>query len=85
MNDDTHEIEQNLNKAQTELNEHYYNFGKQMLEMADREDKEISTLVDEIIKLKNQLNEQRQTRQCPKCLEVNNNENRYCSHCGNKL
>jgi uncharacterized protein (DUF305 family) len=85
MNENSQKIERDLCKAQLMLNEHYCTFGKQLLEMAEQEDKEINSLVDKIIKLKSQLVEMNQMTQCPKCLEVNNHQSRYCSHCGNKL
>jgi hypothetical protein len=67
------------------LNEHYCNVGKQLLEMAEQEDREINNLVDKIIEIKKQLYELDRTVQCPSCLLMNSSESRYCSHCGNEL
>jgi uncharacterized protein YoxC len=78
-------LERDLNKLETALSEHYYNIGKQLLEMVEQEDHEINNLVDEIIDIKKQLYELNQTVQCPSCFLMNSNESRYCSHCGNEL
>jgi predicted DNA-binding ribbon-helix-helix protein len=45
---------------ETTLNDHYCNVGKQLLEMAEREDQEINNLVDKIIDVKKQLSALRQ-------------------------
>jgi NADH pyrophosphatase NudC (nudix superfamily) len=84
-NADVQRLEHNLNKMETALNEHYCNVGKQLLEMAEREDHEINNLVDKIIETKKQLYELNQTVQCPRCLLKNSSDSRYCSHCGNEL
>jgi hypothetical protein len=70
---------------ETALNERYCNIGKQLLEMAEQEDQEINSLVDQIIEVKKQLYELDRTVQCPNCLWMNSSESKYCSHCGNEL
>jgi predicted DNA-binding ribbon-helix-helix protein len=67
------------------LSEHYCSLGKQMLEVAEREDREINQLVDQIIETRKQLSELQQTIQCPVCHSRNSKTSQYCSHCGNKL
>jgi hypothetical protein len=78
-------LERDLNKMETILNEHYCNIGKQLLEMAEQEDQEINNLVDKIIDIKKRLYELEQTVQCPSCLLKNSSGSRYCRHCGNEL
>jgi hypothetical protein len=78
-------LEHDLDKMETTLNVHYCNIGKQLLEMAEREDKEINNLVDKIIETKKQLYELHQMVQCPSCLWKNRSDSRYCSYCGNEL
>jgi septal ring factor EnvC (AmiA/AmiB activator) len=84
-NDDVQRLERDLNKMETTLNEHYCNIGKQLLEMAEQEDREINNLVDKIIEIKKKIYELGEAIQCPNCLLVNSSESRYCSHCGNEL
>jgi hypothetical protein len=58
--EDVQRLERDLNKMETTLNDHYCNVGKQLLEMAEREDQEINNLVDKIIDVKKQLSALRQ-------------------------
>jgi hypothetical protein len=58
--EDVQRLERDLNKMETTLNDHYCNVGKQLLEMAKREDQEINNLVDKIIDVKKQLSALRQ-------------------------
>jgi thymidine phosphorylase len=68
-NENVRRLEHELNKMETTLNEQYCNIGKQLLEMAERKDREINSLVDKIIETKKQLYELHRTVQCPGCLE----------------
>jgi hypothetical protein len=56
-NGNVQKLERDLNKMEATLNEHYCNVGKQLLEMAEQEDREINNLVDKIIEIKKQLYE----------------------------
>jgi lipopolysaccharide biosynthesis glycosyltransferase len=78
-------LEHDLSELEANLTDHYCSLGKQILEVAEREDREINQLVDQIVEVKKQLSALQQTVQCPKCLFMNSSDSRYCSHCGNKL
>lgn len=82
---EVYRLEHDLSELEAELNDHYCTLGKQMLEAAEREDREINQLVDQIIKTRQQLSALRQTIRCPNCLSQNGSNSRYCSHCGKKL
>lgn len=78
-------LEQSLSEMEAALNEHYRDVGKSLLELAEREDKEIGQLVDQIIETRRQITILRGQVQCPSCLSYNGRDSRYCSHCGAKL
>lgn len=78
-------LEQSLSEMETKLNEHYCDIGKSLLELAEKEDKEINHLVDQIVETRRQITTLRKQVRCPSCLSYNNPDSRYCSHCGAKL
>jgi thymidine phosphorylase len=79
------QLEHTLREMESDLTERYCSIGKQVLEVAEREDKEINQLVDKIIEGKKKLSVLQETIQCPKCFSMNNHDNNYCSSCGEKL
>lgn len=78
-------LEQSLCAMETALNEHYCDIGKSLLELAEKEDKEINQLVDQIIETRRRIAALQKQVRCPGCLSYNDPDSRYCSHCGTKL
>lgn len=78
-------LEESLREMEATLDEHYRDIGKSLLELAEKEDKEINQLVDQIIETRRQITKLQKLVQCPSCLSYNDRDNRYCSHCGTKL
>lgn len=74
-----------LCKMEAALNERYCDIGKSLLEFAEKEDKEINQLVDQIIETRRRIAALQKKIQCPDCLSYNHPDSRYCSHCGTKL
>jgi predicted DNA-binding ribbon-helix-helix protein len=78
-------LERNLHEMEAALEEHYCTVGKQLLEVAEREDHEINQLVDRIIEAKKQLSALQQEVRCPHCFAMNARGSNYCSACGQKI
>lgn len=79
------QLEQSLSEMEAELQEHYCDIGKRLLELAEKEDKEVNRLVDQIIETRRQLATLQQRVQCPVCFTYNSSDSRYCHHCGKRL
>jgi uncharacterized paraquat-inducible protein A len=82
---DVRKLEHDLSEMETTLTDHYCSVGKQLLEVAEREDREINQLVDQIIEKRKQLSALKKSVQCRSCLSMNSSDSVYCSHCGAKL
>lgn len=78
-------LAKSLSEMEAALNEHYCDVGKSLLELAEKEDKEINQLVDQIIETRRRIAALQKKIQCPACLSYNSSDSRYCSHCGTKL
>ena len=78
-------LSQSLDEMEAALSEHYCDIGKSLLELAEKEDKEINRLVDQIIETRRRLTVLQKKVQCPDCLTYNSSDSRYCSHCGKNL
>lgn len=78
-------LTKSLGEMEAALNEHYCDVGKSLLEFAEKEDKEINQLVDQIIETRRKIAALQKRVQCPDCLTYNSSDSRYCSHCGTKL
>ncbi|MDO4326249.1 MAG: zinc ribbon domain-containing protein [bacterium] len=78
-------LTQSLSEMETALTEHYCDIGKSLLEIAEKEDKEINQLADKIIETRKQLALLQKEIQCPECLTYNSAGSRYCSNCGKRL
>jgi hypothetical protein len=50
-------LQHSLEEMESTLTDHYCTVGKQILEVAEREDREISDLVDQIIETKKKLSQ----------------------------
>jgi uncharacterized paraquat-inducible protein A len=83
--DTSQALEHSLQEMESTLASHYCNLGKQILEVAEKEDREISQLVDEIIETKKKLSVLNRTILCPNCNTQNSSESNYCHACGTKL
>lgn len=79
------ELTQKLDYMEQELLEKYCDVGKSILEKAEKESKEIDQLVDEVIKVKQELVRAKGEKRCPHCYQYNEPESFYCSKCGAKL
>jgi uncharacterized paraquat-inducible protein A len=82
---DVSKLEHDLSEMETALTDRYCSVGKQLLEVAEREDREINQLVDRIIETRKQLSALQRSVQCRSCLSMNSSDSVYCSHCGAKL
>lgn len=80
-----HEIDQlelELSQLNHALVERYCLMGKKILELAEREEREINGLVDRIIALGQTLSTLRQEQRCPACALLNDSGSRFCKYCG---
>lgn len=78
-------MEEELHRKEEELQAHYIQMGKSLLELADGEQRTIDHLVDDIIATRTRLAEARDERRCPACCLFNTADSRFCKHCGAKL
>lgn len=83
--DEIRQTEEELIKLELELQAHYCQMGKSILELADTEQKAIGRLVDEIIKCRKRLARRRQEIECPQCTAYNTADSIYCKRCGAML
>lgn len=79
------EMEKTLIRLENELQTHYRDIGKCLLEIAEHEQKTVNKLVDEIITLRRQLSICKQEIRCSTCMTVNPPDALYCKRCGKKL
>lgn len=82
---DINSIEENLNSLESELQNHYSQMGRTVLELADHEQRIIDELIAEIIELKTAIHQKRNEIQCPNCMKFNAAESNYCRFCGEAL
>lgn len=78
-------MEEKLDELEQQLQCHYCDMGKSILEMARQEQREINRLVDEIIKTRKALAQARCEVQCEECMAFNPPDSRYCRRCGARL
>lgn len=79
------ELEQSLRRMEHDLQAHYQEMGKTLLEVADQQQKEVNKLVDDIISTRKQLSLTRDELECDDCLAFNPRDAQYCKRCGKKL
>lgn len=79
------ELEDSIRQKECELQKHYSQMGKSMLEMAEVEQRIVNRLVDEIIEARAELVEIKEEQECPECMAYNDADSRYCKRCGAKL
>lgn len=79
------QLEQRLSGLECALEEKYSRIGRDILELAESECRQVGLLVDEIIELRRQLSKARGELRCPECMSVNSCDSRYCRHCGRPL
>lgn len=84
-NREIEKLEQSLRRMEHELQNHYQEMGKTILEVADQQQKEVNKLVDDIILTRTQLSLAREEIECDDCLAFNPLDARYCKRCGKKL
>lgn len=84
-NHEIEELEQSLRRLECDLQAYYQEAGKNLLEVADQQQKEVNKLVDNIILTRKQLSIARHEIECDDCLAFNPADARYCKRCGKKL
>lgn len=78
-------LERTLRQREMELKSHYIQIGKHLLEIAEREQKEVNRLVDDIIRIRKTLVHTQHAIQCTNCFSFHAANSRFCSFCGKKL
>ncbi|MGD9560622.1 MAG: hypothetical protein AB7V55_08470 [Oscillospiraceae bacterium] len=78
-------LEERIHKKECELQQHYSQMGKELLEMAEGEQRVVNRLVDEIIEARAQLVNVKGQKECPTCTAYNDADSRYCKRCGAAL
>lgn len=78
-------LEEDIVKLEQEISDKYYQLGKSVYEIADREVDEINHLVDRMIEIKQQLSDVKNQSICVHYMAKNPKSNRYCGGCGRKL
>ena len=78
-------MEKQLESMEERLQRQYCETGKAVLEIADSEQKEINSIVDEMIRLRKRIAEAKGDIQCAGCMAYNASGSRYCNRCGSKL
>lgn len=84
-NNQIKELEETLNRLEYELQSHYSDMGKCLLDLAEQEQKKVDKLVDEIIILRKRLSIYKQEIECSTCMTVNPPDAVYCKRCGKKF
>lgn len=79
------EMEASLNRMEYQLQAHYCEMGKSILELVDVEQKVINKLVDDIIETRKELAKVKKEIQCEECMVYNTSDSKYCKRCGYKL
>ncbi|NLL66338.1 MAG: zinc ribbon domain-containing protein [Clostridiaceae bacterium] len=85
MENKTTHLEEELALLEADLQAHYCQIGKEILDMVESEKGKINDLVDEIIKLKKKIAVLNNEIECPWCMAYNLSGSQYCKHCGEKL
>lgn len=78
-------LTQKLDHMEQDLIEKYCDVGRSILEKAEQESKEINHLVDEVVKVKQELVKVRGEKRCPNCYHYNEPDSIYCNKCGVKF
>ena len=78
-------LEEALTRAERGLQERYYQIGKEMLELADREQRKIDQLLEQIIDLRTKLAKREHKIRCPHCDTYTDADSIYCKRCGGKM
>lgn len=78
-------MEQQLEGMEARLQQQYCETGKAVLEIADNEQKEINSIVDEMIRLRRRIAEAKGDVQCADCMAYNDAGSKYCNRCGSRL
>lgn len=83
--DEVAQLEESLAQMELELQSHYCQMGKQLLELAGSEQKTVGTLVDAIVKTRKKLVLAKHEIECPNCITFNSVDSKYCKRCGTPL
>ena len=78
-------LEDTIHQKECELQKHYSQMGKSLLEIAEGEQRVINRLVDEIIEARSELVQIKEQKNCPACTAYNDADSRYCKRCGARL
>ena len=78
-------LEVQLARTELEMQEHYRQFGREMLELADREQRSIDRLLEQMARLRAQLTQEKRQISCPYCGCCGDADSIYCKRCGHKM
>lgn len=79
------QLEDKITHLETDLQAHYCQIGKEILELAENKQEEINNLVDRIIELKKKLAVIKKEIECPWCMTFNPSDSKCCKNCGEVL
>lgn len=83
--DEVLQLEKLLTTQEIELQARYCQLGKQLLALAEDEQRRIDLLVDGIIDTHKKLVLAKHEIECPDCTTFNTEDSRYCKRCGTPL
>lgn len=78
-------LREEINRLEEELEDKYYQFGRDVYEATERGIAEINHLVDKLVDAKVRYSALTGGTACDKCLTLNPPENDFCSKCGTPL
>ena len=79
------QLEGELFHLEADLQAHYCQIGKEILEIVENEKEKINNLVDEIIRIKKKIAVLKNEIECPWCMAYNPAGSQCCKHCGENL
>lgn len=77
--------EEKLARLEFELQQHYCQIGKCVLELAVAEQRAVGDLIDEIIMTRHRIAVAQGEKRCEECLAYNTPGSIYCKRCGARL
>lgn len=77
--------EETVTTLSFELERRYCQMGRQLLEIAEGEQRQIGVLVDQLIMARRELSKARGDLQCESCTMMNDAGSKYCKRCGKEI
>lgn len=78
-------LKKKIAKTRAELDEEYYQLGKNVFESTDKANIKISTLIDQLIDYRIKLHDIKYVMNCSICGAENSHDNHYCQNCGKEI